>query len=425
MLWTGRALLKRQLRWAVLTPRCFSSGSEKQKRPKLVVFDLGGVVLQSPLTSIARYEAKCGLSHGSIFAAASKKGDTGSFPRLERGEISLEEFFPLFSKELADTGIVLKRDVSELFFTMEESFAPPRPEMLLAIQSLKAEGIRTAALTNNWKRKSGETLPSSLNPTMKLFDVVVESALVGLRKPDDAIYQMVLEKSKIKDPGQAVMLDDIGVNLKAAAALGMDTIKVGDDYMAALEELEKKVDLKFQEFVPGTVSVRPHLKINTDALSQFIVTVSKVFSSSLPGDGPVRRIRQFGHGQSNPTYHVTRESGYEMVLRKKPPGKILKGAHAVEREFDVIRALAAVSFPVPQAHVLCQDEAVLGTPFYLMDYSNGRLFKNPHLPGLSPTERAAIYDGMNAVLAQLHNVDYFAGGLLANLSSVVAKSAAT
>ena len=75
--------------------------------------------------------------------------------------------------------------------------------------------------------------------------------------------------------------------------------------------------------------------------------------------------------------------------------------------------------------MLCQDEAVLGTPFYLMDYSNGRLFKNPHLPGLSPTERAAIYDGMNAVLAQLHNVDYFAGGLLANLSSVVAKSAAT
>jgi len=369
------------------------------------VFDLGGVVLQSPLAAIARFEQAAGTAPGSIFAAAAKRGESGAFPRLERGELSLEEFLPLFSKELADEGVALAKDVKELFATMEEGFAPPRPEMLLAIQSLKAEGIRTAALTNNWKRESGETLPPQLSPTMKLFDVVVESALVGKRKPDADIYKMVLEKGKVKDPSQAVMLDDLGVNLKAAAALGMDTIKVGDDYMAALAQLEGKVGFKLQEFVKGTISVRPHLKVDTDALSAFMG------AAAVPGSGAVSRIRQFGHGQSNPTYHVTRASGKELVLRKKPPGKILKGAHAVEREFAVIKALGAAGFPVATAHVLCEDDAILGTPFYLMDYSDGRLFKNPHLPGMSGGERAAIYDAMNAVLAQLHNVDFVAAGL--------------
>eukprot|EP00802_Teleaulax_amphioxeia_P008001 Tamp_08009.p1 GENE.Tamp_08009~~Tamp_08009.p1 ORF type:complete len:487 (+),score=115.21 Tamp_08009:680-2140(+) len=288
---------------------------------------------------------------------------------------------------------------------MEAGFAPPRPEMLLAIQSLRAEGIRTAALTNNWKRNSGATLPASLASTMKLFDVVVESALVGLRKPDPRIYSMVLEKSKVKDASQAVMLDDIGANLKAAAAVGMETIKVDDDYMQALAQLESKVGFKLQEFVPGTISVRSHLNIDTAALSTFMA------ANSVPGDGAVSRIRQFGHGQSNPTYHVTRASGHQLVLRKKPPGKILKGAHAVEREFAVIKALGSASFPVAKGHVLCEDESVLGTPFYLMDYCGGRLFKNPHLPGMSGADRAAIYDAMNEVLAQLHTVDLAAAGL--------------
>jgi acyl-CoA dehydrogenase family protein 10 len=370
------------------------------------IFDLGGVVLQSPLAAIARFEKEAGTASGSIFAAAARRGEAGAFPRLERGEVSLEEFLPLFRKELADDGVALNKDLGQLFAAMEEGFAPPRPEMLLAIQSLKAEGIQTAALTNNWRRDSGETLLPALSPTMKLFDVVVESALVGKRKPDPAIYKMVLEKSKVKDPSQVVMLDDLGVNLKAAAALGMDTIKVEDDYMAALTKLESKVGIRLQEFVKGTISVRPHLKVDTDALASCMAS-----SSTVPGSGAIRRIRQFGHGQSNPTYHVTRESGHELVLRKKPPGKILKGAHAVEREFVVIKALDAASFPVAKAHLLCEDEAIIGTPFYLMDYSDGRLFKNPHLPGLSGAERAAIYDAMNDVLAKLHNIDFVAAGL--------------
>ena len=279
-----------RLRVAVVPCRAFSGAADAPRRlPKLVVFDLGGVVLQSPIPAITKFEAEAGLPAGSIFAAAKQKGDGGAFPRLERGELTLEDFLPEFGRELSEAGVVLKKDVSELFAAMEAGFAPPRPEMLLAIQSLRAEGIRTAALTNNWKRNSGATLPASLASTMKLFDVVVESALVGLRKPDPRIYSMVLEKSKVKDASQAVMLDDIGANLKAAAAVGMETIKVDDDYMQALAQLESKVGFKLQEFVPGTISVRSHLNIDTAALSTFMA------ANSVPGDGAVSRIRQFGY----------------------------------------------------------------------------------------------------------------------------------
>lgn len=383
-------------------------GGMPPARPKLVIFDLGGVVLSSPLKAIAAFEAEAGVEPGSIFAAAAKQGHGGAFPRLERGELSLEEFLPVFAQELEASGVPLKhsKDVVELFQRMEESLAPPRPEMLLAVQSLKSEGIRTAAITNNWRRANNTTLPSSLEPMLKLFDVVIESARVGSRKPDPAIYQLALERAKVKDAACAVMLDDLGVNLKAAAGLGMHTIKVGDDYRAALAQLEAKVGLKLQEFVPGTITVRPHLMVDQGVLGAYMD------GAAVPGTGPITRLRQFGHGQSNPTYHVTRACGKELVLRKKPPGKILKGAHSVEREFAVLSALGAAGFPVAKAHTLCEDDTVLGTPFYLMDYCEGRLFKNPHVPeAASGCERAAVYDAMNATLARLHSVGVAGAGL--------------
>jgi aminoglycoside phosphotransferase (APT) family kinase protein len=98
------------------------------------------------------------------------------------------------------------------------------------------------------------------------------------------------------------------------------------------------------------------------------------------------------------------------VLRRKPPGKLLPSAHAVDREFRVISALAG-AFPVPRALLLCEDETVIGTPFYLMEYVEGRIFWDPTLPGHTPRERAAIFDEMNRVLALLHSVDYAARGL--------------
>ncbi|MBI3452395.1 MAG: phosphotransferase family protein, partial [Rhodospirillales bacterium] len=121
-------------------------------------------------------------------------------------------------------------------------------------------------------------------------------------------------------------------------------------------------------------------------------------------------LRQFQGGQSNPTFLIE-AGGRHWVLRKKPPGKLLPSAHMVEREYRVIRALADTGVPVPSARLLCEDDGVTGTPFYVMDYVPGRVFVEPTLPGLAPAERAAIYDAMGDTLARLHGVDWRAVGL--------------
>jgi aminoglycoside phosphotransferase (APT) family kinase protein len=125
--------------------------------------------------------------------------------------------------------------------------------------------------------------------------------------------------------------------------------------------------------------------------------------------GPLEAA-QFKGGQSNPTYKLTSSSG-QYVLRRKPPGKLLPSAHAVDREFRVISALHPLGFPVPRPHVLCEDESIIGTAFYVMDFVPGRVIWEPHVPGVSGTERAAIFEALNATIAALHQVDHDAAGL--------------
>jgi aminoglycoside phosphotransferase (APT) family kinase protein len=125
--------------------------------------------------------------------------------------------------------------------------------------------------------------------------------------------------------------------------------------------------------------------------------------------GPLTVV-QFKGGQSNPTYLLRAASGH-YVLRRKPPGKLLKSAHAVDREFRVISALHATGFPVPRPYLLCEDDAVIGTSFFVMEFVEGRILWELDLPGMDPDERAAIYDDVNLTLAKLHNTDYEAAGL--------------
>jgi aminoglycoside phosphotransferase (APT) family kinase protein len=125
--------------------------------------------------------------------------------------------------------------------------------------------------------------------------------------------------------------------------------------------------------------------------------------------GPLEAA-QFKGGQSNPTYKLAASSG-QYVLRRKPPGKLLPSAHAVDREFRVISALYPLGFPVPRPHVMCEDESIIGTAFYIMDYVPGRVVWEPHVPGVSGTERAAIFEALNATIAGLHQVDHQAAGL--------------
>lgn len=121
-------------------------------------------------------------------------------------------------------------------------------------------------------------------------------------------------------------------------------------------------------------------------------------------------VHQFEGGQSNPTFLL--ESGSERwVMRKKPPGELVPSAHAVDREFRVISALAGSDVPVPRVHHLCEDAQVIGTPFYVMEYVEGRICREVALPEFTPAERASILDSMNRVIAALHQVDIDAVGL--------------
>lgn len=122
-------------------------------------------------------------------------------------------------------------------------------------------------------------------------------------------------------------------------------------------------------------------------------------------------VVQFRGGQSNPTYLITDANRKRLVLRRKPPGKLLKSAHAVDREFKVLKALAATDVGVPQVYFLCEDEDVIGSSFFVMEYVEGRIFWEASMPGVSKADRAAVFDQMNKTLAALHSVDFEAAGL--------------
>jgi aminoglycoside phosphotransferase (APT) family kinase protein len=153
----------------------------------------------------------------------------------------------------------------------------------------------------------------------------------------------------------------------------------------------------------GTMAVREAHRFDVGSLERYL-------SANLQGFHGPAEVTQFKGGQSNPTFLVS-AGGKGYVIRRKPPGPLLPSAHAVDREYRVITALAATDVPVPRTYVLCEDAAIIGTPFYVMDYVAGRIFWEPTLPGLSPDERGRIYDAMNDVIARLHKVDPAAVGL--------------
>jgi len=155
----------------------------------------------------------------------------------------------------------------------------------------------------------------------------------------------------------------------------------------------------------GTMPVQERHRFDPAALERYLSEHVEGFS------GPLA-VEQFKGGQSNPTYLV-HARGARYVLRAKPgPAvKLLPSAHAVEREFRVIAALGKTGIPVPKTYCLCEDEAVIGRSFFVMEYVEGRVLWEPALPAMSPAERAAIYDETNRVLALLHKVDYQGAGL--------------
>jgi aminoglycoside phosphotransferase (APT) family kinase protein len=153
----------------------------------------------------------------------------------------------------------------------------------------------------------------------------------------------------------------------------------------------------------GTTQVRSGFEIDAGALARWMAAHVEGFA------GPLE-VEQFRGGQSNPTYKLI-TPGQKYVLRRKPSGVLLKGAHAVEREAKVLAALGRTGFPVPDVFGLCTDEAVIGTWFYIMDMVDGRIFWDAAVPDVSLAERAAIFDSMNETIAALHRIDPDAVGL--------------
>jgi aminoglycoside phosphotransferase (APT) family kinase protein len=149
--------------------------------------------------------------------------------------------------------------------------------------------------------------------------------------------------------------------------------------------------------------VAPLHPFDTGALARFLRDVGAIDTAQI-------EVMQFQGGQSNPTYRITAGTR-SMVLRRKPPGALLPSAHAVDREFRVMKALSGTDVPVPRMVALCEDAEVIGTPFYLMEHVDGRVLWDPALPGMSPAERGAHYDELNRVIAALHAVDYAGVGL--------------
>ncbi|GCB65776.1 hypothetical protein scyTo_0013501 [Scyliorhinus torazame] len=369
----------------------------KAQKYKAVIFDMGGVLIPSPATSAAEWELKNCLQPGWIWKTILTGEKRVAWERCMLGELTFEEFTEVCSKEVeaaSQTSDIIKSYLQAITSQLNYQIPATRE----AIQCIRAEGLKTAVLTNNFWFKDQSFLPVEKVD----FDVIVESCREGISKPNPDIYKLCLKRLRVH-PEESIFLDDCGLNLKQAAQLGLKTIKVGD-IAIAIQELESVLGFPLLGYVHGTQAVQKDMEIATDRLKEYLQTTLGLSSAE-----PLT-VRQFTHGQSNPTYHV--QSGdRQLVLRKKPPGKLLQSAHAVEREYRVMTALSAMGLPVPRTLAICEDPSVLGSSFYLMEYCPGRIFKDPTLPGLTVSQRRDIYTAMNHTLCQIHQVDIHAAGL--------------
>ncbi len=205
---------------------------------RAVIFDLGGVVLESPLPAIAAFEADAGLPHRFVARLVIEGGDDGPWARLERGELSPTRFADAFSRQGDAAGHPI--DAMKLLRVIATT-AVPRETMVTAVARLRGAGIRVGALTNIWPMPDRD---ADLDGLKRGFDQVVESFRVGMRKPESRIYELAC-RTLDASPTDTIFLDDLGSNLNTARALGMITLKVGDP-AEALAELEHLTGVALQ-----------------------------------------------------------------------------------------------------------------------------------------------------------------------------------
>ena len=204
---------------------------------RAVLWDFGGVIVSSPFEAFRHYEVEHGLPTDFFRSVNATDPLTNAWARLERGELDRDGFDAAFARESAALGHeVPGADVLGLLG------GEVRDEMVTALDRVRAAGLKTACLTNNVARPDGEELRPDIDAVMARFDVVVESSKIGVRKPEPSFYAMACDLLGV-DPAECVFLDDLGINLKPARAMGMTTIKV-EDPATAIRELEEALGLQ-------------------------------------------------------------------------------------------------------------------------------------------------------------------------------------
>ncbi|NWU58157.1 ACD10 dehydrogenase, partial [Dromas ardeola] len=366
---------------------------------KAVIFDASGVLLPSPYKTAADWEARNCIPAGTIHQAMLSGGENSPSLKYTRGELTTVEFLQELGQqcfEIANVCVPVDSFLSDL---IRNEVIKQLPIMAEAVQCIRAEGLKTALLSNSFCLLNGE---SFVPLDQKHFDVMVESYREGMHKPDPRIYKLCLERLGVQAQ-ESIFLDSSSQNLKAAAQLGIKTVKVGDPEVA-FKELETYLGFPLRGFVPDTCSVRPSMEILKDHLQKYLENVL--------GDqatGPLV-LRQFGHRQSTRTYYV-KFGDRLLVLKKEPSDRLYPSGSAVRREYRVLKALSEAGVPVPTVLALCEDRSTLGTPFYLMEHCAGRIFRDVSLPTLKPSQRRAIYAAMSQVLSKIHSVDLRAAKL--------------
>lgn len=215
------------------------------KTPRAVLWDFGGVILSSPFEAFNRYEAEIGLPKDFIRSLNARNGDTNAWAKMERSEVSLEGFVELFEEEARQQGHKL-----DGWRILQSLSGDIRPQMVEALRRC-SRAFRVACITNNMKHGEGPGMARSADKAkdvaeiMMLFEHVVESSKLGLRKPDPRIYQHACDLLGVQSE-DCIYLDDLGINLKPARALGMRTIKVGDPDVA-IDELQAMVGIQLRD----------------------------------------------------------------------------------------------------------------------------------------------------------------------------------
>lgn len=203
---------------------------------RAVLWDFGGVITTSPFEAFARYERENGLPEGFIRGLNADNHHSNAWARLERNEVVFDEFCALYEAEADTAGHRI--DARAVLACLSGDV---RPEMVAALRAIRSAGLKQACLTNNFTPMDNRPAEGRRTDILDLFDVIVQSSLVGVRKPEPEFYRMACEQLAI-EPREAVMLDDLGVNLKPAREMGMRTIRVVDS-REALRELEEVLGL--------------------------------------------------------------------------------------------------------------------------------------------------------------------------------------